>query len=233
MKETFLVLVSAHFIADFLLQPDWLEQRKKLVWANMFHSMLVAGLTYLFLQQWTAWILPILVFVSHGLVDAVKQGCRDTWQSFCVDQGIHALSLLAILWFCLGFGWIEDFNGVGLRWMVLIAGFSVVVLGAGSLVGKVADKILRENGLEARMNGLKDSGRLIGRLERSLIFLFIFIGHLGGIGFLVAAKSILIVRFDDVKKDPKMEEYVLIGTLLSFGLAIAAAALTKAVLKTI
>jgi hypothetical protein len=44
-------------------------------------------------------------------------------------------------------------------------------------------------------------------------------GHFEAIGFLIAAKSIF--RFGDLKeaKDLKMTEYVLIGTLLSFGIA--------------
>jgi hypothetical protein len=231
MKDTLLILFSAHFIADFMLQPDWLEQRKKLVWANLLHATLVAGTTYVFLQQWTAWILPVLVLVSHGLIDAVKQGFRDTWRSFCVDQAFHLLSLLAILWFCLGFGWLEYFNGAGLPWMVVAAGFALSVPGAGFLVGKVAEKLQAENGLAEKIDGLKNGGKLIGQLERSLIFLFIMINQPAGIGFLIAAKSIL--RFGEARDDQKLAEYVLIGTLLSFGLAIAAATLTKAVLETI
>ena len=45
-----------------------------------------------------------------------------------------------------------------------------------------------------------------------------------GIGFLVAAKSIL--RFEEAK-DQKLAEYVLIGSLLSFSIAIALSAVTK------
>ena len=41
-----------------------------------------------------------------------------------------------------------------------------------------------------------------------------------GVGFLIAAKSVF--RFGDLSKakDRKLTEYILIGTLLSFGLAI-------------
>jgi len=42
---------------------------------------------------------------------------------------------------------------------------------------------------------------------------------------LVAAKSIL--RFSETREDQRMAEYVLIGTLMSFALAIAAALLTQ------
>ncbi len=231
MLETLLVLVSAHFIADFLLQPDWLEQRKKKTWANFAHAALVAGLGYIFLQQWMAWILPVLVFVSHGLIDALKQFFQDTWRSFCLDQAAHMGSIFTVLFICLGYGFVEPFYGVGLKWMVLVAGFATSVQGAGFLVGKVTGKLQEENELAGKMKGLKNGGKMIGQLERVLIFLFIMIGQPTGIGFLVAAKSIL--RFGEAKDDQQLAEYILIGTLLSFGLAIAAASLTKAVVGMI
>ena len=54
------------------------------------------------------------------------------------------------------------------------------------------------------------------------MFCFIITNHFEAIGFLLAAKSIF--RFGDLKeaKDRKLTEYVLIGTLLSFGIAILA-----------
>ena len=58
----------------------------------------------------------------------------------------------------------------------------------------------------------------------SHIFIFVITGHPAGIGFLVAAKSIL--RFEEAKEQ-KLAEYVLIGTLLSFSLGTAFAAATK------
>ena len=47
------------------------------------------------------------------------------------------------------------------------------------------------------------------------------------VGFLLAAKSIF--RFGDLKEahDIKLTEYVLIGTLLSFGIAIITALMTQ------
>jgi hypothetical protein len=57
-------------------------------------------------------------------------------------------------------------------------------------------------------------------MERLLVFVFIFTQHFEAVGFLIAAKSIF--RFGDLKegKELKLTEYVLIGTFLSFGLAI-------------
>jgi len=57
-------------------------------------------------------------------------------------------------------------------------------------------------------------------LERLLIFTFVVTGHWEAIGFLIAAKSVF--RFGDLKesKERKLTEYILIGTLLSFGIAM-------------
>ena len=67
---------------------------------------------------------------------------------------------------------------------------------------------------------LSNAGKYIGILERLLIFTFVVSGHWEAIGFLIAAKSVF--RFGDLKesKERKLTEYILIGTLLSFGIAL-------------
>ena len=50
-----------------------------------------------------------------------------------------------------------------------------------------------------------------------------------GIGFLIAAKSVL--RFGTVREEAKLSEYVIIGTLASFGWALLAAWATIALLS--
>jgi hypothetical protein len=63
---------------------------------------------------------------------------------------------------------------------------------------------------------LENAGKLIGTLERILVLTFVIIGKLEVVGFLIAAKSIL--RYKDT--NTIKTEYVLIGTMLSFGLAM-------------
>ena len=67
---------------------------------------------------------------------------------------------------------------------------------------------------------LKNAGKWIGVIERFLILSFILINQWAAIGFLLAAKSIF--RFGDLNegKDQKKTEYILIGTLLSFSIAL-------------
>jgi hypothetical protein len=72
---------------------------------------------------------------------------------------------------------------------------------------------------------LEEAGKYIGIFERLFVFAFILGGHWEAVGFLLAAKSVF--RFGDLKdsKDRKLTEYVLIGTLLSFGIAMLAGAI--------
>lgn len=73
--------------------------------------------------------------------------------------------------------------------------------------------------LPALDSGEYNRGRVIGLLERVLIFAFVLGGQFGAIGFTLAAKG--FTRFKELE-DRGFAEYVLIGTLLSSGLAMAA-----------
>jgi hypothetical protein len=63
---------------------------------------------------------------------------------------------------------------------------------------------------------LLNAGKLIGNIERVLTLTLVLLNQYEIVGFIFAAKSIL--RFKDT--DTSRTEYVLIGTLLSFGIAI-------------
>ena len=65
-------------------------------------------------------------------------------------------------------------------------------------------------------NNLPNAGKLIGITERLLVLTFILFNQFEAVGFLIAAKSILRYKDDDTIKT----EYVLIGTMLSFGIAV-------------
>jgi hypothetical protein len=217
------VLIAVHAIADFSLQTDGLAKQKEKLRFLFLHAGIHAALIYLALQAWTVWQAPVFVFIAHALIDFVKQRWnKDTATAYAVDQAAHVLSLLALALLLSQLGWLSGFSGAGFKPLIAVAGFIATVQGSGFFIGKFARRLMEENQLE--LDGLLDGGKWIGQLERSLIYLFIFIGQPAGIGFLVAAKSIL--RFEEAKQQ-KLAEYVLIGTLLSFSLAIALAWVTK------
>lgn len=121
---------------------------------------------------------------------------------------------------------------------VLVAGLVVTVEWGGAWVGrairrfadamytakKAPDGVITAPGLPS---GFPDGGRMIGRLERLLIYLFVLANAPTAIGFLVTAKSIL--RFGEVKdaEHQKEAEYIIIGTLMSFGFALVTSYLTR------
>jgi hypothetical protein len=70
-------------------------------------------------------------------------------------------------------------------------------------------------------------GRIIGIIERILIYYFIIEGSLASIGFILAAKS--FTRFKELD-DKDFAEYVLIGTLLSTSLALVTGLLVQKIL---
>lgn len=78
--------------------------------------------------------------------------------------------------------------------------------------------------------GMRNAGRYIGWLERALSITFMLIKHPEAIGFIFAAKSVL--RFRDIQDptDRHQAEYVIIGSLLSFGWAVMVALATRAAL---
>ena len=72
----------------------------------------------------------------------------------------------------------------------------------------------------ATSQSLPNAGKLIGYIERVLILTFVLAGSVEGVGFLLAAKSVF--RFGELNKAKEIRttEYVLIGTLASFSIAI-------------
>ena len=74
--------------------------------------------------------------------------------------------------------------------------------------------------IEESLQGLPNAGKWIGFLERVLILTFIYTSNIEGIGFLLAANSVF--RFGELNRtqDIKVTEYVLIGTFVSFTIAI-------------
>ena len=82
-------------------------------------------------------------------------------------------------------------------------------------------------------DSLKNAGKYIGILERLFVFGFIILNQWSAIGLLIAAKSVF--RFGDLSraKDRKLTEYMLIGSLLSFGIAIIIGLLYKYLVQSI
>ncbi len=111
--------------------------------------------------------------------------------------------------------------------MAAAAGLAIATAIGGEAIG------LLLSGYDApeQKAGLPHGGRLIGLLERSMIFLLILVGQPAGVGFLIAAKSIL--RFEETRDSNIASEYIIIGTLASFAWAMACAWATLALIDVL
>jgi len=229
-------LVLAHLLGDFLLQPgSWVAEKEnrtyksfKLYLHSLIHGLLV------FLLLWN-WVIALIVAVSHFSIDLIKllaqrNSNRTKW--FVLDQLAHLLVLL-IIWIVyenvrLDF---QELLHSEPFWLMLTAlvflTFGVAII-MNVLLESWSGSIDEQPGIS-----LANAGKVIGILERLLVFVFILTDHWEGVGFLIAAKSVF--RFGDLKesKDRKLTEYILIGTLVSFGLAILTALLTQLYLNQI
>lgn len=225
----FIKLLLAHLIGDFLLQPkSWVQQKeaKKLkAWQLYVHTAVHGAFTLLFLWNGLLWPIALWVRGLHFIIDVIKlyfqkENNKTLW--FVADQTLHIASLLIIA-SCWSHFNLEVFNDN--VWIYICAVLFLTV--AMPVIMRVLLQKWSDNiGLPGD-NSLSNAGKYIGILERLLVFVFIIVGHWEAVGFLITAKSVF--RFSDLKesRDRKLTEYILIGTLLSFGIAIITALMTQ------
>lgn len=220
-----LKLFLAHLVGDFLLQPAaWVknkEEKKLAAWQLYVHSMLHGVLILLFLWNWQAWKYALLITVVHFIIDSFKlifQNKSNRRLLFFIDQALHFISIYLIwLWLAAQSFPIHIFENK--VFLLLVTGIifltNPVSFGVKTFISKWTPEPQWQSS-----DSLQSAGKYIGIFERLLVFIFIIIHQWAAIGFLLAAKSVF--RFGDLKetKDRKLTEYVLIGTLLSFGTAI-------------
>ena len=232
MIAGFAALLLAHVLADFLFQTKAMVDHKRHPGVFALHIGLVFGLSLAALGG--AWPVAAVVAAAHLGIDGVKTyalpaSWRNSFTAFTVDQLAHLMSLAVAVLI-----WPEAaMAGLWAPWLDLLVGPAVVVSGlvltviaGGYAVGLITAPYARA----FKAQGIENAGQMIGRLERAVIFLLIAIGQPAGIGFLIAAKSLL--RFE-ATKEQKASEYVIIGTLTSFGWALGMSTATMALLAHI
>jgi len=225
-------LIIAHLIGDFFLQPGtWVKDKetKKLRSTKLYlHVLIHVALIFLLFLSFDVWKTAILIGVFHLLIDVLKsifQTNKNARILFFVDQVLHFTSIIAVWHLCYKGSLDISFLNATRTW-ALISGVLFLTMPTSIIMKVIIDKWIPDN-QPGSPKSLQNAGKYIGILERVLIFLFILTNHFEAVGFLLAAKSIF--RFGDLKEahDLKLTEYVLIGTLLSFGIAIVTAMLTQ------
>lgn len=228
----FVQLLLAHLIGDFVLQPNaWVANKMQHKHKSVYlyaHILLHGILAWLFSWSWSFAGYALLLALLHGLIDLLKlylQKPQTQRYWLLGDQLLHLISIGAMVLL---------YEKTNLKLYTLDQ--RVWLYTTGVLFLTTPASIIIKNIISiwtpAQPNqpdeptDLQNAGKYIGILERLFVYFFVVAGNFASIGFLMAAKSIF--RFGDLTqaKDRRLTEYVLIGTLISFGMAIAVGYLT-------
>ena len=219
-------LLIAHIIGDFFLQPQkWVkEKEKKKLKSPKLCLHIAIHFILLFIILWdVSLLLPIVIIgVSHFIIDAVKlliQKKNTKRLLFFIDQLLHVI-VIFIVFYTFSSTKALDFNNLITQDNLVLVFCLLFLTIPVSIIMRTIFSKWNITKLTKGNESLKDAGKYIGILERILVFIFIVTNHWEAVGFLITAKSVF--RFGDLKesKHRKLTEYILIGTLISFGIAI-------------
>ena len=175
--------------------------------------------------------LIVWTCLSHFAIDFAKflifqtpVRQNDTAQKlkFAVDQSLH-IAVLIILWriYDPAVAVLDPLSGLAPLLPAMPVPPIVIILcllcglkPASMFVKTVLEFIGKPDGDEpGKINDekMKQAGKMIGYLERTIIFFLILCNQFGAIGFVITAKT--VARFSEIRKENA--EYYLIGTLSS------------------
>ncbi len=236
----FIVMLVGHVLADFYIQTEKLvERRKTSIGAVLLHGLIYSiciVIVFVICIPITANSIFLMCAVSlaHILIDVVKyccirKGIRSSWikkHMFIVDQLAHYITLL-LCWGIWG-------RQAEVRWfvsqeMVYLPYLPITIfLGVLCILKPVSIFITNTelwnhktsiNKDNVPSSDTKEAGKIIGYMERLIIFLLLMYNQFSAMAFVLTAKS--VARFKEIEQDKNKAEYYLIGTLLSVVSAFA------------
>ena len=222
LNSVFLPMLAGHLIADFWLQPNsWVLHKNENGIKSLkllLHVAIASILPVVFTSRLNLWWFVPVIFATHLIIDFFKTKLKDNISAFLFDQFLH----ISILWALAYWGTKMEISvNVAIFWIYAL-GFILITNPVGIFTGKFLNVVIPEKEKILKM----DVSGWIGILERILILIFITSGQFSAIGFLIAAKSVF--RFNDTRENGnKKAEYFLLGTLISFTLAIVVGLIIK------
>lgn len=220
----FTKLFLAHLLGDFLFQPTrWVihKEANKITSKYLYlHIVVHFVVSMVLLWDLSYWKLVLIIMASHYFIDLGKLYVTPFFKNksipFFIDQLLH----LVVLYACAYHENIMEhtiFLIENIDWP-LVTALVFVSFPTAIIMGKLMEGMSQK--IELDHKSLPNAGKYIGIIERLFVLIFIILGRWDAIGLLIAAKSVF--RFNDLKEsnNRKLTEYILIGTLLSFGIAI-------------
>ena len=222
-------LLLAHLITDFILQPtSWVNDRNAKHYASgklYLHGLITALLAWVMIG-WQYWLVAIVILLTHIIIDCWKSYQKQSLPYFLIDQLLHFIVMIGcwyftfVKWDDVQVVW-QQLNVKPAVWKLIIA-FVFITAPAGILIGQLTRQWREKiDGAES----LANAGKWIGIVERIIILIFVLQSQYSAIGLLVAAKG--IIRFNEKDRPEIKTEYLVIGTLLSIGIALITGLLAK------
>ncbi len=226
-------LIVSHLLTDFVLQPSsWVAERNRKHFASRklyLHALVTAVLAYIFIG-WQYWLVALIILVTHFFIDGWKSYRPQRIRYFLIDQVLHLVVIIGCWWASFQqwdlWGELRRRVETDIHGWIVLAAFVFVTTPAGILIGQLTNGWSKK--IDDPENSLANAGQWIGILERVIVLILVLLNQYSAIGLVIAAKSIL--RFSEKDRQEAKTEYVLIGTLLSIGLAILTGLLVKGLL---
>lgn len=228
MGELLLLQLIAHIVADFYAQPECISRGKHEYifrsWHIYVHALVVFVMSALMTPARGFILWAGAIAVLHFGIDAAKCALERVFGQknhrilFFADQILHlAVIWAAVLFYMRTGGAISGYCIADIfttHDLLVFVGFLLCLKPANVFI-RVCLASLPTVGVSLKDESLQKAGRWIGSMERMLTFSLVLLGEYTAIGFIIAAKSVL--RYSAADK----AEYVLVGTLMSFGVAFA------------
>jgi hypothetical protein len=216
-------LLLAHVLADFVFQTKQMVDNKKWVGKHMLlHIGIVAATTFVFTYSWQ---LTLVLACIHWVIDGCKCSLKIKHPKhesalFFADQLAHIVSLV-IIWGihegvldAIAQALVLPFSTY--KMSLVLLGYAIVAWPMGYAM-QFALKGITKTTTATNDENLEHGGKLIGLFERIIILTLVLLGEYSAIGFLITGKS--IIRFATQGENLR-SEYVLVGTMMSYALAI-------------
>lgn len=224
LTQLLLLQITAHLLSDFIFQSaSWSKRKETFTKYHLFHATLVFIVSFLLSFDWYFVIPALIIAILHLLVDTLKTyiGLKYSHKSnvfFFVDQLLHIIILSGVSWFYMNNYNLNPILGIHFdtKIIAIIAAFVFCSKPANIFIKKIFDSCQINIPVEDKTEEkeLQNAGKVIGIMERFMTLALILSSQFAAVGLIIAAKSIL--RFNA----PQKNEYILVGTLLSFGITI-------------
>ncbi len=225
-------LLLAHLLGDFVLQTKRMVEDKRWLSKYMFIHIGIIYLGTAILTGW--WLASGVIALVHYIIDgskieAIKRNLSSGISLFLLDQILHILTLIIVWAFCYDL-WqpvldilllpLLDFNI-----SLILLGYIVVIGPLNYIIQFSTQNMTRSDAVDG---STEHSGKQIGIFERIIILTLVLLGKFEAIGLLLIGKSLLRMSS---KNDSIRNEYVLVGTMISYAASITIGVLINWLLR--